>query len=524
MNENIVQTKNGLVKGYERDGIVEYLGIPYAKPPVGALRFKRAVPADDWEGVFDAKAYGPVSVQLDEGIQKGSEDCLTLSIQRPAESSGEELLPVFVYIHGGGYNTGGIDVPLYNGRPFAEKGLVYVAFQYRLNVLGFYDFTSYRGCGDFDSNCGLSDQILAMQWIHENISAFGGDPGRVTICGESAGGASVINMLAAPAAKGTFQQAIAQSGLPNCVMTHTAARENMDLFLEGMGWTEDDIPAMKTIEDPFVFQKGNTYVAEKHQYKNPGIYLPGPVIDDLLPLRPIDAVRQGSAEGIRLIIGTNRHEGTTFVHPEKTGFPNSWTMIAQMFEKNGHVADLADIIRYYRPNADDYLKKFTAKDFEESLSALPITDDEFRTEGGEVFIDFATDYAFRMPALKIADAQSGYGDVWMYRYDLVTKSGEESGMKASHAFDLPAVFANRDFHFSRFIFKDEPEETADNIIRDMHTPWVNFAKTGEPDSENWPEYAGHDSMIRVFDRTTTTEPAGCTELMDAWKDLRFYED
>ena len=521
MKDSIVTTKTGRLKGYERDGIAEYLGIPYAEPPIGELRFRRAVPKKPWEGIFDAKEYGAESVQLEEGELKGSEDCLTINVQCPLEG---EKLPVFVYIHGGGYNTGAASVPLYNGRPFVEKGLVYVSFQYRLNVLGFYDFTTDPGCEEFDSNCGLSDQILAMTWIHENIAAFGGDPGRVTICGESAGGASVVNMLAAPALQGMFQQAIVQSGLPNCVMTHQMARENIGLFLEGMGWSQEDIPKMKTIQDPFLFQKGNTYVAKKHQYKNPGMFLPGPVIDDLLPVRPIDAIRAGSAENVRLIIGTNRHEGTTFVHPEETGFPNSWTMAAQMFEKNGNVAGLADIIRYYQPTADDCFKNFTAKDFVESLAAVPNAGSGFHTEGGEVFIEFATDYAFQMPAVKVADAQKEYGKVWMYRYELVTKSGEATGLKASHAFELPAVFANKEFHFSQFIFDGEPEETADNIIKDMHTAWVNFAKNGQPDPADWPEYQGHDSKIRIFNRQTTTKNIDCQELMDAWKDMRFYED
>lgn len=521
VKEYIVHINSGKVKGYERNGILEYLGIPYAEPPVGELRFKRAVRVTPWENVFEADSYGSESVQLEEGVLKGSEDCLTINVQRPLEG---EKLPVFVYIHGGGYNTGSTGVSLYNGRPFAEKGIVFVSFQYRLNVLGFYDFTTYEGCGEFDSNCGLSDQILAMHWIHENIAAFGGDPERVTICGESAGGASVINMLAVPSVKGTFQQAIVQSGLPNCVMSHEMARENIDLFLEGMGWTSEDIPKMKYEKDPFIFQKGNTYVAEHHQYKNPGLYLPGPVIDDLLPVRPIDAIRGGSAEGVRLIIGTNRHEGTTFVHPEKTGFPNSWTMIAQMFENNKNVAGLADIIRYYSPQPDDYIKDFSAKEFIESLAALPDAGEDFRTKGGEVFIDFATDYAFRMPAVKVADAQSRYADVWMYRYDFVSKSGEETGLRASHAFDLPAMFANKDFHFSKFIFDGESEEVIDNIIRDMHTPWVNFVKTGKPDGENWPKYTGHHSKIRIFDRQTRTEEMDCEALMDAWADMRFYED
>lgn len=515
MSEYIVKTGSGKVKGYLRNGIVEYLGIPFAEPPVGELRFKRARPVTPWEGVFDAKEYGSESVQFDEGQFKGSEDCLTINVQRPEEG---ESLPVFVYIHGGGYNTGSCNVPLYSGRAFAEKGIVYVAFQYRLNVLGFYDFTTYPGCEDFESNCGVSDQILAMRWIHENIAAFGGDPNRVTICGESAGGASVVNMLAAPAVKGTFQQAIVQSGLPNCVVTHETARHNIDLFLEGMGWTEADLPKLRTA-DPFDFQKGNSYVAQHHQYRNPGMFLPGPIQDDLLPVRPIDAIRSGSAAGVRLIIGTTAHEGTTFVHPENTGFPNSWSMIASMFEKNGNIEHFPDVIRYYHPNADAYLKEFNeqgSKFGAESTKDAPVA------KVGVPFINFATDYAFQMPAVKVAEGQKKYtDDVWMFRYDLVTKSGEATGLKASHAFDLPTMFANKDFHFSQFIYEGEPEEMVDGIIYEMHGAWVRFTKTGDP---GWPRFEGDVSPVRIYDRETRTQTLDRTELMQVWGDLRFYED
>lgn len=519
MSEHITEIKTGKVRGYERNQLIEYLGIPYAQPPVGELRFKRARPMEPWEGVFDAKEYGSESVQLDEGELKGSEDCLTINIQRPIEGRN---LPVFVYIHGGGYNTGSCSVPLYNGRTFAEEGIVYVAFQYRLNVLGFYDFTTYPGCEDFESNCGLSDQILAMQWIHENIAAFGGDPDRVTICGESAGGASVINMLACPAVKGTFQQAIVQGRLPNCVCTHETARENIDLFMEGMGWTEKDLVKLRT-DDPFTFQKGNSYVAERHQYKNPGMFLPGPIQDDLLPVRPIDAIRSGSAAGVKLIIGTNAHEGTTFVHPENTGFPNSWAMIADMFEKNKNIENFPNIIRYYHPDAEAYLKEFDEQAGKFS-AAVSVASDASVSKVGIPFIHFATDYAFQMPAVKTAEGQKQYTeDVWMYRYDLVTKSGEESGLKASHAFDLPAMFGNRDFHFSKFIFDGEPEEVVEDIIHEMHGDWVRFTKTGEPNAD-WPRYTGFDCEIRVFDRKTRTERMDRTALMEAWGDMRFYEE
>lgn len=515
----VTKTSTGLVRGYERDGILEYLGIPYAVPPVGELRLKRAVPISPWEDILDAAEYGPMAIQCDGGQNLGSEDCLTVNVQRPLQG---DRLPVFIYIHGGGYNTGSARDPFYNGRAFAEDGLVFFSFQYRMNVWGFYDFTTYPGCEDFESNCGLSDQIAAMTWIHENIEAFGGDPERVTICGESAGGASVVNMLAIPAVKGFFQQAIVESGLPNCVCSHKMARENVDLFLEGMGWTEEDLPKLMTI-DPFEPLKGNMHVAKMHQYKNPGIFLPSPVIDDLLPERPIDAIRKGSAEGVRLIIGTNHDEGTMFVHPEDTGFPNSWSMVAEMFEKNGHAAALPEIINYYHPSARDKFRTFMAQE-EFTLNAIPDVKSSYRTEGGDPFINFATDYAFRMPSLKVAEAQREHGEVWVYRYDLVTKSGEETGFKASHAFELPAVFANRDFHFSKFVFDGEPAELLEGLIQEIHGDWVRFTATGEPDPENWPRYEGYRSEIRVFDRRSRTVETDCSLLMRVWDDLRFYEE
>ena len=464
--EHIVKTTSGQVRGRERNGIVEYLGIPYAEKPVGPLRFKRSVPKNPWLGVKDCVEYGTAPVQFNNNAPMGSEDCLTVNIQRPQEGEG---LPVFVWIYGGGYNTGYASDPIYNGEAFAKDGLVFVSFQYRLNVLGFYDFTTYPGCEDFDSNCGLSDQLLALRWIHENIAAFGGDPAHITIAGESAGGASVVNMLAAPDAKGLFRQAIVQSALPNCVMTHATQRENINLFLEGMGWTEADLPKLRTI-DAYELLKGNEYMAGKYQEKNPGMFLPGPVQDDLLPVRPIDAIRGGSAAGVRLIIGSNMHEGTMFVHPEGTVFPNSWTMISKMFEQNHHADAIPDVVGFYHPSARDSFVLFrTGEENASGGGAVPRQRGDYRQIGGDPFIRFATDYAFEMPAVKVAMAQTQYTpDVWMYRYELVTKSGVETGWKASHAFEIPAVFRNRDFEFSRFVYDGEPEELFEHVAGEMH--------------------------------------------------------
>ncbi len=519
MSEYIVQTTCGKVKGYLREGRIEYLGIPYAKPPVGELRFKRAQKLEAWDGVFDAKEYGSQAVQHDEGINQGAEDCLSVNVQRPVEGEG---LPVFVFIHGGGYTTGSASVPLYNGKYFAEEGLVFVSFHYRVGVLGFYDFTTYPGCEGFESNCGISDQIMAMQWIHDNIAAFGGDPDNITINGESAGGASVVNMLAIPEVKGLFQKAIAQSGLPNCVCTHETARQNIDLYLEGMGMTEKDIPKLKEM-DPFEMLKGIAYVSQKHQYKNPGMFLPGPVIDDLLPVRPIEAIKKGSAKDVKLIIGTNMHEGSMFVHPENTGFPNSWAMVAEMMERNGHAESIPQIIDYYHPSRNDRLAELKAQR-ELSVSSVPPIPEELQLEGAYPFIEFATDYAFQMPSVKVAEAQRQYTeDVWMYRYEYISRSGWESGSLASHAYELPLCFKNMDFHFSRFVFKDEPEEIVNTLMNEIHGSWVRFAKTGDPNPE-WLRYAGFDSAVRIFYRESRTIRLDRTGLMQAWGDLRFYED
>ena len=173
------------------------------------------------------------------------------------------------------------------------------------------------------------------------------------------------------------------------------------------------------------------------------MFLPGPVLDDLLPVRPIDAIRGGSAEGISLIIGTNMHEGTMFVHPENTGFPNSWTMIVDMMERNGYSDSLDKIIGFYhekagRPSRFSRILRFPC----------PLRASAYgrcvRQIGGDPFIRFATDYAFEMPSVKVASGALQHSEnVWMYRYELVTKSGTETGWKASHAFELPVSLKSR---------------------------------------------------------------------------------
>ena len=486
----IVNTKYGKIKGYERNNIVEYLGIPFAKPLVGELRFKRAVEVDSWNDIFDASHYGPCSLQMDNGKVIGSEDCLTLNIQAPLNGNN---FPVLIWIHGGSYNTGSASGWLTDGLVFAKEGICYVSIQYRLNVLGFYDFTTYKHCENFDSNCGLSDQILAIKWVHENIASFGGNPKNVTLMGESAGGASVINLMSAPSVKGMFQKAIVQSGLPNCVISHKMARENIDLFIEGMGWTEDDLIKLKDI-DTSELEKGNAYMVNKYQYKNPGIFLLGPTQDDLLPDRPIDAITKGNAKGVILLIGTNLNEGTMFVHPEKTELPNSWEMIETMFKLNGN--------EKFFPLIKEYYKKFN---------------DTALTE-------FATDYVFQIPSIKVALSQSLFEDVFIYKLEYISKTGKENGMGASHAYELPLVFKDTNFEFSKMVYGNDPVEDVERISNEMFESWKNFIINDKPNGEAWPNFCNSSPIIRIFDKNTVSKILDKNKLMELWKDLKFYEN
>jgi len=494
--EHIVKTRSGLVRGYERNDMIEFLGIPYAQPPVGDLRLRRARQVSPWEGVLDAGAYGAPSVQSGREGPMGSEDCLTLNIRRPLRG---EKLPVLVFIHGGGYNTGSASDPLLEGDSFVRNGIVYISFQYRLNVWGFYDFSTYPGGEDFDTNCGLSDHILAMRWIHENVEAFGGDPQRVTISGESAGGISVVSMMGVPELQGTFQQVISSSALPNANFTPEMARLNMDLFLEGMGWTEADLPRMKTV-DAYEVLRGNDHVGRRHQYEHPGIFLPAPTLDDLMPEKPLDAISRGSARGIRLMIGTNLHEGSMFVREENTNFPNSWEMIREMFRRNGCEDRFRQIRSYYEGRS------------REKIHGID-----------EAFIHFATDYAFLVPALQIARAQSRFADVWMYRFAYISKTAREKGMMCDHATDLPCDFNTLNHGFAQFLFGEDPPEQVARLMEEVHMSWVRFIKDGHPNPGKWPSYSEESPHVRFYDKKTTTVELDTEELLNLWEGLRFYE-
>ena len=489
----IVQTKYGKVEGYQEDGMYKFKGIPYAKAPIGNLRFKRSLPIDSWQGILEAKEYKAASVQDNHESFIGSEDCLTINVFTPSKI--EKKLPVFIWIHGGGYNIGRAEDPMYQGEAFVEDGIIFVSFQYRLNVLGVYDFSLYPGVKEkgFETNCALSDMILAIQWVHENIEYFGGDINNVTIAGESAGGAAVTTLMAVPKVKGMFQKVIAQSSLVNCVMSHSMQKRICDLFLEGMHWSEEEVAQKLWTCDPFELVKGHNYVERYLQERIPGTLEACPVLDDLLPMYPIDAISNGYAKGIDLIIGTNLHEGSMFIRKEGTTFPNSWELIERMFKEN-HNEIYLDAIKSYYSNPS----------FEEKY--------------GNSFVHFATDYAFQIPSTQFALAQSQYANVRMYRYEFINQAGKMSGLKAAHAFELPYVFKLKNPRF----YKGEDEKVIQKLWNGFHDTWVSFSK-GEP--LDWPLYTSVNSPMRIYNQDGYIyESIDKTECMNLWKNLKFFRE
>ncbi len=497
----IIEIKYGMLEGIEEGGLYKYLGIPYAKPPIGDLKWKRAKECEPWQGVLKADHYSEVAPQFNNNKWQGKlEDCLTINVVTPKDINETDKLPVLVWIHGGGFSIGGCNDSLSTGERFAKEGCIFVSLQYRLSVFGFYEFGTYKGCEEVETNRGLSDMVLALKWVHENIEAFGGNPQNVTIFGESAGGTAMTTLMAVPSVEGYFQKVIAESSLCELVDTPKSQRRNVDLFLKAMGWSDDGGLMSRLNEtDPYKLVEGHLYQESHMQYEYPGILGAGPVIDDLLPLRPIEAMKAGYSKGVMLIIGTNLNEGTMFVRPEGTILPNSWELIRKGFELNGLEEKYSEFETYYK-----------------ELEVEQIY--------GNAFVKFATDIAWEVPSIRFARAHAPYADTYMYRFEYVSDFSKETGMLASHAFELPCVFGVKEHEFARMLFKGEKEEDANAIIDEIHGIWVEFAKTGDTGISDWGKFEGEIPSVRIFDKKCRTQKLDRTKMMQLWEDIVFYKD
>ncbi len=485
MTDPIVALACGRVRGSSRDGVSRFLGIPYAAPPFGVLRFAPPERPRPWDGIRDATAPGPnlpqrhrpfpkldVTPLVGSGWREG-EDCLTLNIWTPDPSA--RGLPVMVFIHGGAFVIGEKDAPVHDGSAFARAGVVCVAINYRLGIEGFLPIPGAP------TNLALRDQIAALTWVRDNIAAFGGDPGQVTACGESAGAFSLANLITSPLAQGLFRRAIIQSGHGSLVRSIDVARRVVKKLarllktspdVEGFRRKSMDecLTALVRIQSPW--RRVDLREADGRDPAYDMVRFLPVHGDDVLPARPIDALRSGAGADIDLLIGCTREEMNLFQVP------------AGVRQKIGPwMATWA--LRRPEPNAKAILRAYGLR--------------QPGRKAGEAFGDALTDLFFRMPARRFAAAHRGCAHVYEFAWRSPACDGQ---LGACHALELPFVFNTLATCTGPrgLAGSSPPQELADRI----HGLWAGFVHSGELP---WPAYAGDTRPVYEL-ASGTVEPGG----------------
>jgi len=467
----------GRVRGHERAGLWVYSGIPYARPPLGPLRWRPPEPPEVWSGIREAGEFGPIAPQPPpiEGIAipgdpaGQSEDCLTVNVWTPG--SDDRRRPVMVWIHGGGFTTGSGSFLLYRGGDLARNGdVVVVTINYRLGALG---FLGHRGLLDDHAptpaigNWGLMDQVAALRWVRDNIAGFGGDPGNVTVFGESAGAMSISALLGVPAARGLFHRAIVESGPPYTHSVERAEQAGNDLAAQ-LGLAELSRAALEKVP-------ADELVAATQALQNrpppPGeMPLPFlPVIDGAyLPRPPTEAVAAGAAASVPLLIGTNRDELSLFAFGD--------TRLANIDEE-GLVRWMARAAPEIDPDELVETYRATRRERGEPLSPR------------DLWVGMGTDLVFRWPSLRLAAAQCRHQPA-TYAYLFTWETPAFGGQLGScHALEIPFVFGAIHRPLIAAFAGGGPDAGA--LSEAMQSAWLSFARTGDPSHEGigaWPAW------------------------------------
>lgn len=465
----LIDTLLGRLAGERSGDLVCFKGIPFAKPPVGPLRWRMPEPAEPWAGVRDATRFGrvcpqaPTQLEMVMGSTMGeqAEDCLYLNVWTPGCDGAKR--PVMVWIHGGAFMIGAGSQGVYNGEMLAARGVVVVTLNYRLGAFGFVDLAdASNGALPGTGAEGLADQILALHWVKRNILEFGGDPENITLFGESAGGMSVAALLSAPAARGLFHKAIAQSGAAHIGYDRERAARVGRAVLDELGLSPGD--AARALEIPYgaIVRAQIAVQADAREGKNTrklGSLPFQPTIDgQILDGEPIAAIRAGSAAGIPLLTGTTREEWKLFSAPNPaTRLMSAKNLAARIERLAGEAA--ADILAAY--------------------------------DGASVFERFnalMTDKVFTIPAIRLAEAQGAHAPVFAYRFDWRSKL--LGGIMGScHGLELGFVFGTYRERLAGAFFGTGPE--ADALSEAMIDAWVNFARRANPETNStgpWPRY------------------------------------
>ncbi len=486
-----IETTNGPVQGRYKNDVMLFAGIPYAAPPVDSLRFKAPQPHAPWQAPREALKFGAAAPQVSSGgltdsaSVRYSEDCLTLNVSTPSCDKANRA--VLVWIHGGGYRTGQGSIPWYNGTSFNQIGdIVVVSINYRLGALGFTDLSHLGDEYSTSSVNGILDQIAALHWVKDNISAFGGDPERVTIAGESAGGFSVATLLGCESAQGLFQRAIPQSGAAHHTLPIAAAAKVTSRFLADLGVSDalglsavsvDDILAAQqaTISH---FESGAGVANELGVTVSPFYPAHGTA---LLPVSPLESIQGGCGSSVAVLTGSNAHETTLWGYGEVD--EDKLERIAAGYDA---IATL-DAYRQNRPGAS----------------------------AEELLIALTTDHMFRIPAVRLAEARESHGsETWMYLFAWESRAFG-GRLKATHALEIPFAFNNLD-RAGVDIFLG-PGEKPQHLADFMHAAWSNFINGNAP---AWMPYTSEQRATMIFNETceVAMDPAGAER--EAWAGIR----
>ena len=466
------------MRGRTADGVARFFNIPYAAAPVDYNRFRLPQTAEPWAGIRDADGFGPNSPQfvtefpgidlsplVGTGWRRG-DDFLNLNVWAPEIKGPRSLRPVMVWIHGPGFVIGSNHAPVLDGSAFARSGVICIAINYRLGVEGFLPIPLVP------PNLGLRDIILALAWVKDHAGAFGGDPENITVFGGTAGGNAIASLLASPRAKGLFRRAIIQSGHGNMVRSTVVAQRLVDRIAGKLG-IKPDLRSYRTasMEDGAraaqeVALPGSRIDLRDHEGREPvfGTSRFTPVIgNDVLPLKPLEAVQMGAGVEVDLLIGTNAEEMNLLLVPaairEKIGAFLAWY-----------------VLRRSQPSARAVLRAYGSGE----------------KEPGQALADALNDLVFRWPARRLAEAHRGR--TWFYEFDWRSSAfGGELG--ACHGLELPFVFDTLASATGPqgLAGEDPPQALATRV----HKLWVDFASSGRLP---WPEFDADSRLVYQLER------------------------
>lgn len=470
----VVETTAGKLRGLVGDrGVRVFKGVPFARPPVGALRFRPPQPAEPWAGVRDAARFGPIAVQSPSPVEQlfgaadvaTSEDCLYLNVWTPGVGDGARR-PVMVWVHGGAFVTGSGSTPWYDGTALAAAGdVVVVTFNYRLGVLGFLHVDGANG-EPGGGNAGLLDQVAALAWVRDNAAAFGGDPANVTVFGESAGAMSVGALLGAPAARGLFGRAILQSGAAsNATAADVAAGVAAETLAE-MGVAPGDRAGLAAVPVARILA-AQAEVSRRHAARGMAYE---PVVDgDVLPEPPLEAVAAGSAADVALLVGTTADEMRLFSLMDRT----LAALTPEQLEDRARLA--------FGEGARAAVATYAAN----RPGARP----------GDLWTAILTDRVFRIPAVRLAEAQGRHrDDTFAYLFTWATPAFG-GALGSCHALEIPFVFDNLDAPGVAVFTGDGADRRP--LAAATSAAWTAFARTGRPEHPGLPAWPAYDERRRA---------------------------